>query len=58
MSFSMLEMRIVIREMLRTYELQPAGDGHEPPSRRSITVMPGRGGRVRLATRARATVAA
>jgi cytochrome P450 len=58
MSFAMLEMRIVIREMLRAYELEPAGDGHEPPSRRSITVMPGRGGRVRLATRARATVAA
>jgi cytochrome P450 len=59
MSFAMLELRIVIREMLRAYELQPAGDGHEPPSRRSITVMPGRGGRVRLArSRARATVAA
>jgi len=59
MSFAMLEMRIVIREMLRAYELTADGEGHEPPRRRSITVMPGRGSRVRLSrSPARATVAA
>ena len=30
MSFAMLEMRIVIREVLRAYELGEASDGHEP----------------------------
>ncbi len=59
MSFAMLEMRIVIREVLRAYELGDVGEGHEPPRRRNITVTPGRGSRVRLARRrARATVAA
>jgi cytochrome P450 len=58
MSFAMLEMRIVIREVLRAYELGAVGEGHEPPRRRNITVTPGRGSRVRLTTRARATVAA
>ena len=58
MSFAMLEMRIVIREVLRAYELGDVGEGHEPPSRRNITVTPGRGSRVRLTgRRARATVA-
>jgi cytochrome P450 len=59
MSFAMLEMRIVIREVLRAYDLGEARDGHEPPRRRNITVTPGRGSRVRLARRpARATVPA
>ena len=59
MSFAMLEMRIVIREVLRAYELGEASDGHEPARRRNITVTPGRGSRVRLSgSRARATVAA
>ena len=51
MSFAMLEMRIVIREVMRAYELQPVGDDHERPRRRNITVTPGRGSHVGLARR-------
>ena len=48
MSFAMLEMRVVLRSVLRSYELSARG-AHEPPRRRNITVRPGRGARVRLA---------
>ena len=59
MSFAMLEMKIVIRELLRTYELQASGDGPEVARRRNISIRPARGSQVRLGpTRARAAVAA
>ena len=59
MSFAMLEMKIVIRELLRTYELQASGGGPEVARRRNISIRPARGSRVRLApTRAPAAVAA
>ncbi|MGI9021329.1 MAG: cytochrome P450 [Solirubrobacterales bacterium] len=48
MSFAMLEMRVVVRSVLRTYELT-ASDAHEPPRRRNITVRPARGTMVGLA---------
>ena len=51
MSFAMLEMRIVIRELIRAYDLRPDGQGPEAPRRRNITVTPGRGSRVGLARR-------
>jgi cytochrome P450 len=51
MSFAMLEMRIVIREVMRAYELRAIGDGHERPRRRNITVTPGRGSQVGLVRR-------
>jgi cytochrome P450 len=58
MSFAMLEMRIVLRSVLRGYEPRGLG-GHEPPKRRNITVRPGRGARLALARReARVPVAA
>jgi cytochrome P450 len=47
MSFAMLEMRVVLRNVLSRYDL--AADGaHEPPVRRNITVRPGRGAKVGL----------
>jgi len=59
MSFAMLEMKIVIRELLRAYELQASGDGPEVARRRNISIRPARGSRVRLGpTRTRAAVAA
>ena len=51
MSFAMLEMRIVIRELIRAYDLSPDEGGPEHPRRRNITVTPGRGSRVGLARR-------
>lgn len=47
-SFAMLEMRIVLREALRAYDIAPAVPGHEPPRRLNITVRPARGARVSL----------
>ena len=59
MSFAMLEMKIVIRELLRTYELQASGDGPEVARRRNISIRPARGSQVRLGpTRTSAAVAA
>lgn len=51
-SFAMLEMRIVLREALRAYDLEPARDGHEVPRRHNITVRPAGGARVSLAVAA------
>ena len=51
MSFAMLEMQIVIREMLRAYQLRAPDPEHEVPRRRNITVRPARGARVGLARR-------
>jgi cytochrome P450 len=50
-SFAMLEMKIVLPAVLRSFELQPGGAAPEPPRRRNITVRPGHGSRVRLAPR-------
>ena len=49
MSFAMLEMRIVIRELLRAYDLCPSEPGHEVSKRKNITITPARGSRVGLA---------
>jgi cytochrome P450 len=51
MSFAMLEMRIVLGEVLRAYDLSPADTMHEPPRRRNISIRPARGSRVGLARR-------
>ena len=56
MSFAMLESRIVLREVLRAHDLEPAASPHEPPRRKSITITPARGSAVgisRSATRER-----
>jgi cytochrome P450 len=50
MSFAMLEMRIVLRSVLRRYDLA-SETGFEPSRRRNISVRPGRGARVGLARR-------
>jgi cytochrome P450 len=42
-SFAMLEMKIVLRAVLRACELRPSGDGFELPRRRNITIRPARG---------------
>ena len=41
-------MKIVLRAVLRAYELRPDDAAHEPARRRNITVRPGRGSRVSL----------
>ena len=49
MSFAMLEMRVVIRSLLRARDVRPAGTPHEPPRRRNITIFPAAGSRAELA---------
>jgi cytochrome P450 len=51
-SFALLEMRIVLQAMLRTYELRAPDGVPERPRRRNITVRPGSGSRVGLDVRA------
>jgi cytochrome P450 len=48
-SFAMLEMRTVVREVLRRHRLVATSERPEPTRRRSITLSPGRGARVVLA---------
>jgi cytochrome P450 len=50
-SFAQLEMKIVIRSLLRGCELSPAESRRERTRRRSITISPARGCRVVLAER-------
>jgi cytochrome P450 len=50
-SFAMLEMKIVLPAVLRSFDVQPIEVASEPPRRRNITVRPGRGSRVRLVPR-------
>jgi hypothetical protein len=50
-SFAMLEMRAVLRAVLATSELRPAGNGHELPRRRQITITPGEGAGAELRDR-------
>jgi cytochrome P450 len=57
-SFAMLEMRIVLRETLRAYDLDSTRSGHEPPRRHNITIRPAGGARVSLATRVEEPLAA
>ena len=53
MSFAMLEMRIVLAEVLRQYEVEPVGPrAGEPRRRRHITLSPKHGARVVLRPRA------
>jgi cytochrome P450 len=52
-SFAMLEMQIVLRTVLSRRQLRPVGgEGVELPTRRNISVRPGRGARVVLGERA------
>jgi cytochrome P450 len=43
-SFAMLEMKLVLRAVLRARKLRVASEGFERPQRRNITIKPGRGG--------------
>jgi cytochrome P450 len=56
-SFAMLEMKVVVRAIVRTCELQPAGD-EEPARRRNITIRPAAGACVVLRDRERVPLAA
>lgn len=47
-SFALLEMKIAIRAVLERYSLEPVGAKAERTRRRSITISPVDGGRVRL----------
>jgi cytochrome P450 len=57
-SFAMLEMQIVIRTVLRQYQLQPAPDGGEHATRRNISVRPAGGALSELGDRRPAAVVA
>ena len=50
-SFAQMEMKIVMRSLLRRYELRPVGPSHEPAKRHNITIRPASGSRVSLAPR-------
>jgi cytochrome P450 len=50
-SFAMLEMKVVLREVLRQRELQPVGSRFALPRRRNITVTPDNGAELRLPVR-------
>ncbi|MEJ7875713.1 MAG: cytochrome P450 [Solirubrobacterales bacterium] len=56
-SFAMLEVKIVLAEILRRYEIRPATGKPELARRRNITVRPGDGARVSLGDRERSAVA-
>jgi cytochrome P450 len=49
-TFALFEMRIVLEEVLRRFDLVPTAEGDERIARRAITFSPGRGGRVALAS--------
>jgi cytochrome P450 len=57
-SFALLEMRVVLREVLRRYDLQPALDGAEISRRRSITISPRFGAATVLRARERESAVA
>jgi cytochrome P450 len=57
-SFAMLEMRVVLRAVLRQGGIEAVGSAGELPRRRNITISPAGGARVRLSSRAREPVAA
>jgi cytochrome P450 len=49
-SFALIEMRVVLRTVLRSVKLKPApGAGGESVQRRAVTFAPGRGGRITVA---------
>jgi cytochrome P450 len=52
-SFAMLEMKIVLRTLVRERQLDPATRGFARPRRRNITIRPSEGCLVRLPVRAR-----
>jgi cytochrome P450 len=52
-SFALLEMKTVLRELLRCYDLEPGVDGAELSRRRSITISPRLGASTVLRERAR-----
>jgi cytochrome P450 len=51
-NFALMEMRVVLRELLRARVIEPASGSREPMRRRAITVAPARGGTVSLGARA------
>ena len=58
MSFAMLEMKLVLRQALSTFELHPEATNPEVARRRNITVRPSHGAQAILAERRQAPVAA
>jgi cytochrome P450 len=57
-SFALLEMKVVIAEMVRRFEIRPTASGPELTRRRNITIRPASGTRVALGAREREPVAA
>jgi cytochrome P450 len=53
-SFALLEMKAVLRAVLRERELEPMGSHFALPRRRNITITPSNGSRMRLPVRTRA----
>jgi cytochrome P450 len=56
-SFALLEMKVVLAEMIRRFEIHATTDGPELARRRNITIRPAAGARVALGTREREPVA-
>jgi hypothetical protein len=56
-SFAMVEMKIVIRALLESCEIESVGGAPERPKRRNITIKPANGARVMLRGRVREPVA-
>ena len=50
-AFSLLEMRVVLRTILRCARIVPTGERSERVARSTVTIVPARGGRVTLARR-------
>src|SRR3954453_20172808 len=57
-SFALLEMKVVLREVLRRYDVRPGVDGAEVSRRRSITISPRLGASTVLRTRERVVAVA
>jgi len=57
-SFAMLEMKLVLRTVLRARQLRPTGDGPGRPRRRNITMTPARGTVAGLSSRTRSLTSA
>lgn len=51
-AFALLEMRVVLRQALARFTVEPTAAGHAGIRRRMITITPGDGARVRLSARA------
>src|SRR5207253_3192247 len=50
-SFALMEMKVVLSTIFRSFRLRPSRDAGESVTRRAITFAPSRGGRISVAAR-------